>query len=111
MRRLGKLLIKYDKDREEVEVGCIYAENCFECPFDDCVCATNDMELCGAELDRRRKEVLDTAKRIKALVDGGMKLSKVAGEMEWPTRIVKRYLIIAKREEEKDAKQAGPGTS
>lgn len=93
--------IKYDESREEIDVGCIYADNCFECPFSDCICQADEMGIQGEELQQRRIGVREKAAYIKKLRDEGMKIQDIASSMEWPSKVVRRYLIIAKQEEKK----------
>lgn len=93
--------IRYDDSREEIDVGCIYADNCFECPFDDCICQADEMGIQGEELEQRRISVRQKAAYVKHQRDMGKKISEIASEMDWPAKVVKRYLLIAKQEERK----------
>ena len=100
---------RYSSDREEVETGCKYAENCFECPFPDCVIGMN--EVCDTDEDYaiEREVILERAKYVKSLRDGGMKIGEIASMLNCAKETVKRDLIIAKTEEEK--KNAGKNES
>lgn len=98
--------IKYDRSRNEIDVGCVYAENCFECPFDDCACSINELDLPPDKIIEKRKEVLETARIVKHMYDSGIGWSEIAGQLSWPIRTVKKYLVVAKQEEKKNAKQA-----
>lgn len=39
------------------------------------------------------------------MYDSGLGWSEIAGQLSWPVRMVKKYLIVAKQEEKKNAKQ------
>lgn len=93
---------KFDSNRGEVDTGCKYAENCFECPFPDCIISMN--EVCDTEDDYtiKREVVLERAKYVKSLRDGGMKIAEIASALNCTRETVKKDLIIAKTEEEKE---------
>ena len=98
--------IRYDRTRDEIDVGCIYAENCFECPFDDCACSINELDLPPDKIIEKRKEVLETARIVKHMYDSGKGWREIAEQLSWSIGTVKKYLIVAEQEEKKNAKQA-----
>lgn len=99
--------MKYSRDREEVDSGCKYAENCFECPFPDCVITMSDVRELERDFTENRKAIVERAKYVKKMRDSGKKLRQIANEMDCSVKAVKRDIIIAKEEERKSAEQAG----
>lgn len=99
--------MKYSRDREEVDSGCKYAENCFECPFPDCALTMTDVRELERDVTENRKAIIERAKYVKKMRDSGKKLRQIAIEMDCSVKAVKRDIIIAKEEERKSAEQAG----
>ena len=99
--------MKYSRDREEIESGCKYAENCFECPFPDCIISMHEASDTEEDYLVERQIILETARYVKKLRDKGMKYRQIAIEMNLPISSVRRYIIIAKEEEKKNAEQTG----
>lgn len=97
--------MKYSRDREEVDSGCKYAENCFECPFSDCIISMHEVDDTEEDYMFERQHILERARYVKSLKDNGMKMREIATEMNCPITTVRRDLIIAKEEERKNAKQ------
>ena len=93
--------MKYSRDREEVDSGCKYAENCFECPFPDCVITMSDVRELERDFTENRKAIVERAKYVKKMRDSGKKLRQIANEMDCSVKAVKRDIIIAKEEERK----------
>lgn len=90
--------IRYDNSREEIDVGCIYADNCFECPFSDCICRKEEMEIQGEELEQRRSIVRADIERVRNLKKQGMKTSDIADVIGLPEVVVRRYLYVIKQQ-------------
>lgn len=99
--------MKYSRDREEVDSGCKYAENCFECPFPDCALTMTDVRELERDVTENRKAIIERAKYVKKMRDSGKKLRQIAIEMDCSVKAVKRDIIIAKEEERKSAEQTG----
>jgi DNA invertase Pin-like site-specific DNA recombinase len=99
--------MKYSADREEIETGCKYAENCFECPFSDCVIGYKDVDDTEEDYKHERKLILERARYVKSLRDSGMKLLDIANTLNCTVKTVRRDIIIAKEEEKKNAEQDG----
>ena len=99
--------MKYSRDREEVDSGCKYAENCFKCPFPDCALTMTDVRELERDVTENRKAIIERAKYVKKMRDSGKKLRQIAIEMDCSVKAVKRDIIIAKEEERKSAEQAG----
>ena len=99
--------MKYSRDREEIDSGCKYAENCFECPFPDCIITMHEVDDTEEDYAHERDLILERAKYVKSLKDRGMKLADIAKSLNCPVKTVRRDIIIAKEEEKKDAEQAG----
>ena len=93
--------MKYSRDREEVDSGCKYAENCFECPFPDCALTMTDVRELERDVTENRKAIVERAKYVKKMRDSGKKLRQIANEMDCSVKAVKRDIIIAKEEERK----------
>ena len=53
------------KNRGEVEVGCKYANNCFECPFKDCILPMNAIRDTEEEYLKDREVLLGRVKYVK----------------------------------------------
>lgn len=98
--------VRVSCEREEVDSGCIYAENCFSCPFPDCVCQRCELDIGGEELQRRRKAVREKAMAIKNMRDSGMTINQIVASTRHSVKFVKKYLIIAEQEE-KNAESDG----
>lgn len=94
--------MKYSRDREEVDSGCKYAENCFECPFPDCALTMTDVRELERDVAENRKAIIERAKYVKKMRDSGKKLRQIAIEMDCSVKAVKRDIIIAKEEERKN---------
>ena len=94
--------MKYSRDREEVDSGCKYAENCFECPFPDCALTMTDVRELERDVTENRKAIIERAKYVKKMRDSGKKLRQIANEMDCTVKAVKRDIIIAKEEERKN---------
>ena len=87
-------------------MGCKYANNCFECPFDDCILSMNDIRDTEEEYLKDREVLLGRVKYVKKLRDDGLSIRKIARELNCAEKTVKNDLIIAKTLlEEEDAKQ------
>lgn len=99
--------VKYAADRKEIETGCKYAENCFECPFSDCVIGYKDVDDTEEDYKHERKLILERARYVKSLRDSGMKLLDIANTLNCTVKTVRRDIIIAKEEEKKNAEQTG----
>ena len=99
--------MKYSRDREEVDSGCKYAENCFECPFPDCVLNMKDVRELERDSTDDREAIVERAKYVKKMRDSGKKLRQIAIEMDCSVKAVRRDIIIAKEEERKSAEQTG----
>lgn len=99
--------MKYSRDREEVDSGCKYADNCFDCPFPDCALTMTDVRELERDVTENRKAIIERAKYVKKMRDSGKKLKQIAIEMDCSVKAVKRDIIIAKEEERKSAEQAG----
>lgn len=99
--------VKYSSDREEIETGCKYAEDCFNCPFSDCVIGYKDVDDTEDDYKHERPLILERAKYVKSLRDSGMKILDIANMLNCATKTVRRDIIIAKEEERKNAEQAG----
>ena len=94
--------IKYNSRMEEVETGCKYAENCFECPFPDCIIGMDEVGDTEEDYTVKREVIIERAKYVKSLRDGGMTIEQIAHELNCAKKTVKRDLIIARMEEEKE---------
>lgn len=90
------------KNRCEVEVGCKYANNCFECPFKDCILPMSDIRDTEEEYLKDREVLLGRVKYVKKLRDDGLSIRKIARELNCAERTVKNDLIIAKTLLEED---------
>lgn len=98
--------VRISKNRGEVEVGCKYANNCFECPFDDCILPMNAIRDTEEEYLKDREVLLGRVKYVKELRDKEWSIRRIAKELNCAERTVKNDLIIAKTLlEEDDAKQ------
>lgn len=86
--------IRYDDSREEIDVGCIYADNCFECPFSDCICKRDEMEIQGEELEKRRAMVREAVGRVKEMKSKGMKMPEIAKAMGLPEGDIRKYMFV-----------------
>lgn len=95
--------VRVSCEREEVDSGCIYAENCFSCPFPDCVCQRCELDIGGEELQRRRKAVREKAKAIKKMRDKGMTINQIVAKTRRSEKYIRKYLILAEQED-KNAK-------
>ena len=87
---------RISKNRGEVEVGCKYANNCFECPFDDCILPMNDIRDTEEEYLKDREVLLGRVKYVKQLKDKKLSNRKIAKLLNCAERTVKNDLIIAK---------------
>ena len=87
---------RYDKYREEVDVGCKFANNCFECPFSDCIISMTDVSELEEDYSAKREVIVERAKYVKSLFDGGMSRTDIAKLMNCAVKTVKIDLIIAK---------------
>ena len=94
--------MKYSRDREEVDSGCKYADNCFDCPFPDCALTMTDVRELERDVTENRKAIIERAKYVKKMRDSGKKLRQIAIEMDCSVKAVKRDIIIAKEEERKN---------
>lgn len=94
--------MKYSRDREEIESGCKYAENCFECPFSDCIISMHEASDTEEDYMFERQHILERARHVKRMKDSGKKIKQIAIEMNCPVSTVRRDLIIAKEEERKN---------
>lgn len=99
--------MKYSQDREEIESGCKYAENCFECPFSDCIISMHEASDTEEDYKDEREQILERARLVKAMYDNGMKPRDIAIKMNCLITVVRRDLVIAREEERKNAEQAG----
>ena len=86
---------KYDAYRDEVDVGCKYADNCFNCPFDDCIMSEDEVDDNAAECMEKRQMLLDRLSRIKKLWDDGMSIRGIAKMLKISEKKVSRDLNIA----------------
>lgn len=95
------------KNRGEVEVGCKYANNCFECPFKDCILPMNAIRDTEEEYLKDREVLLGRVKYVQRLRDEGLSIRKIAKELNCAERTVKNDLIIADTllKEREDAEQ------
>ena len=95
------------KNRGEVEVGCKYANNCFECPFKDCMLPMSDIRDTEEEYLKDREVLLGRVKYVKKLRDEGLSIRKIAKELNCAERTIKKDLIVAATllKEEEDAEQ------
>lgn len=95
--------VRVSCEREEVDSGCIYADDCFDCPFPDCVCQRDELELEGDELELRRKAVREKARAIKKMRDKGMTINQIVAKTRRSEKYIRKYLILAEQED-KNAK-------
>ena len=102
-----KMKYKYDAYREEVDVGCKYAENCFKCPFSDCIASSREVDDAEGDYSLERSIILERAKYVKRLKDGGMKTLDIANKLNCEIKTVRRDIIIAQEEEKRVAEQNG----
>lgn len=86
---------KISKNRSEVEVGCKYANNCFECPFDDCILPMNAIRDTEEEYLKDRELLLGRVKYVKELRYKGWSIRRIAKELNCAERTVKNDLIIS----------------
>lgn len=95
------------KNRSEVEVGCKYAENCFECPFPDCVLPMEETTKTEEYYLKDRELLIGRVKYVKQLRDCGLSIRKIAQTLKCAEKTVKKDLIMAKTllKEEEDAEQ------
>lgn len=95
------------KNRGEVEVGCKYANNCFECPFSDCILPMDDIRDTEEEYLKDREVLLARVRYVKKLRDNGLSIRKIAKELNCAEKTVKKDIIVAQTllKEEEDAKQ------
>lgn len=77
-------------------MGCKYANNCFECPFKDCILPMNAIRDTEEEYLKDREVLLGRVKYVKKLRDDGLSIRKIARELNCAERTVKNDLIIAK---------------
>lgn len=90
------------KNRGEIEVGCKYANNCFECPFDDCILPMNAIRDTEEEYLKDREVLLGRVKYVKQLKDKKLSNRKIAKLLNCAEKTVKNDLIIAKTLLEED---------
>lgn len=102
-----KMRLKYSCEREEVDSGCKYADNCFDCPFPDCILTTRDLDDTEDEAMAKRHGIVETAMLVNKLHDSGMDVKKIASVLDRDIPLVKRDLIIAREEMKRNAEQAG----
>ena len=96
---------QFSNGRKEVEVGCKYANNCFECPFDDCVVSMDEICRPEEEYMKDRELLMGQVKYDKALRDEGLSIRRIAQTLRVAEKTVKKDLILAKTLlEEEDAK-------
>ena len=87
-------------------MGCKFFNNCFECPFDDCILPMNAIRDTEEEYLKDMEVLLGRVKYVKKLRDDGLSIRKIARELNCAERTVKNDLIIAKTLlEEEDAEQ------
>lgn len=98
---------RISKNRSEVDVGCKYANNCFECPFKDCILPMNAIRDTEEEYLKDREVLLGRVKYVKKLRDDGLSIRKIARELNCAERTVKNDLIISETllKEGEDAEQ------
>ena len=98
---------RISKNRSEVEVGCKYADNCFECPFPDCVLPMESATTSEEVYMKDRELLMAQVKYVKQLRDEGLSIRKIAQTLKCAEKTVKKDLIMAKTllREEKDAEQ------
>ena len=77
-------------------MGCKYANNCFECPFDDCILSMNDIRDTEEEYLKDREVLLGRVKYVKQLKDKKLSNRKIAKLLNCAEGTVKNDLIIAK---------------
>ena len=88
-------------------MGCKYANNCFECPFKDCILPMNAIRDTEEEYLKDREVLLGRVKYVQRLRDEGLSIRKIAKELNCAERTVKNDLIIADTllKEREDAEQ------
>lgn len=86
---------KYDSCRDEVDVGCKYADNCFNCPFDDCIMPDDEVDDDVTEYMEKRQMVIERVSRIKGLWDDGMSIRGIAKMLKISEKKVSSDLNIA----------------
>ena len=98
---------RINKNRAEVEVGCKYAENCFECPFSDCILPMDETTKTEEYYLKDRELLLGRVKYVKQLRNFGLSIRKIAQTLGCAEKTVKKDLIMANTllKEGKDAKQ------
>ena len=105
--RNKKMRKQYSRGRDEVDSGCKYADDCFECPFPDCVLTTSELDDTEEEALAKRKIVVETAMIVKRLYDSGMNVEKISFILNRDLPLVQRDLIIAREELKRNAEQTG----
>lgn len=98
---------RINKNRAEVEVGCKYAVNCFECPFNDCILPMEETTKTEEYYLKDRELLLGRVKYVKQLRDSGLSIRKIAQTLGCAEKTIKKDLIMAKTllKEDKDAEQ------
>lgn len=88
---------KYDSCREEVDVGCKYADNCFKCPFDDCIVTMHEVDDEEPEYMAQRQIILGRVAYVKKLKEEDkMSVRSIARLLKCSEKSVRNDLIIAK---------------
>ena len=87
---------QYEKDRGDVDVGCLYFNDCFNCPFPDCVASTKSVAFDCEDIDASREIAMARAKQVKAMRDSGMTMLSIATALSITKSDVSRDLIVAK---------------
>ena len=86
---------RISKNRSEVEVGCKYANNCFECPFKDCILPIDGIMDSEEKYLKDRETLLGRAKYVKQLRDEGLSIRRIAKELNCAEKTIKKDLIVA----------------
>ena len=83
-------------------MGCKYANNCFECPFKDCILPMNAIRDTEEEYLKDREVLLGRVKYVKQLKGKKLSNRKIAKLLNCAEKTVKNDLIIAKTLLEED---------
>lgn len=85
-----------------MDTGCKYSENCFECPFPDCIISMKEVRDTEEDYTIKREIIMERAKYVMSLKNSGLSITGIASMLNCSKETVKRDLIIAKAEEEKE---------
>lgn len=78
--------VRFDEEREPVESGCIYHDNCFTCPWPECL----------LNVPKLKVDAVVTAAKIRKLAAEGCSKKEIARKLDKSIRTIDRHLKQAR---------------